>query len=168
MASAGVGSGPHMYWELLRSMTGINMLHVPYRGGGPALTDLLAGQVQSYFSTLIAAIEYIRAGTLRPLAVSAATRARVLPDIPTVAEFVSGYEATAWFGLAAPRGTPTEIIERLNKEVNAAAANAGIQRRFADMGDAMFASSPTEFAKVIAEDTEKWARVIRAAGIKAE
>jgi tripartite-type tricarboxylate transporter receptor subunit TctC len=168
IASAGVGSGPHMYWELLRSMTGINMLHVPYRGGGPALTDLVAGQVQAYFSTLIAAIQYIRAGTLRPLAVSAATRADILPDVPAVAEFVPGYEATAWFGLAAPRGTPSEIVEKLNKEVSASIANPAMKARFAELGDTMFASSPTDFAKLIAADTEKWAKVIRAAGIKAE
>jgi tripartite-type tricarboxylate transporter receptor subunit TctC len=168
IASAGVGSGPHMYWELLRSMTRINMLHVPYRGGGPALTDLVAGQVQSYFSTLIAAIQYVRAGTLRPLAVSAATRADILPDVPAVAEFVPGYEATAWFGLAAPKGTPSEIVEKLNKEVNASVANPAMKARFAELGDTMLASSPTEFAKLIATDTEKWAKVIRATGIKAE
>jgi tripartite-type tricarboxylate transporter receptor subunit TctC len=168
IASAGVGSGPHMYWELLRSMTGINMLHVPYRGGGPALTDLVAGQVQAYFSTLIAAIQYIRAGTLRPLAVSAATRADIMPDVPAVAELVPGYEATAWFGLAAPRGTPSEIVERLNKEVSASVANPAMKTRFTELGDTMFASSPTDFAKLIAVDTEKWAKVIRAAGIKAE
>jgi tripartite-type tricarboxylate transporter receptor subunit TctC len=157
-----------MYWELLRSMTRINMLHVPYRGGGPALTDLVAGQVQSYFSTLIAAIQYVRAGTLRPLAVSAATRADILPDVPAVAEFVPGYEATAWFGLAAPKGTPSEIVEKLNKEVNASVANPAMKARFAELGDTMLASSPTEFAKLIATDTEKWAKVIRATGIKAE
>jgi tripartite-type tricarboxylate transporter receptor subunit TctC len=168
IASAGVGSGPHMYWELLRSMTGINMLHVPYRGGGPALTDLVAGQVQAYFSTLIAAIQYIRAGTLRPLAVSAATRADIMPDVPAVAELVPGYEATAWFGLAAPRGTPSEIVEKLNKEVSASVANPAMKTRFTELGDTMFASSPTDFAKLIAVDTEKWAKVIRAAGIKAE
>jgi len=168
IASAGVGSGPHMYWELLRSMTGINMLHVPYRGGGPALTDLVAGQVQSYFSTLIAAIQYVRSGTLRPLAVSAATRADILPDVPAAAEFVPGYEATAWFGLAAPKGTPSEIVEKLNKEVNASVANPGMKARFAELGDTMLASSPTEFAKLIATDTDKWAKVIRATGIKAE
>jgi tripartite-type tricarboxylate transporter receptor subunit TctC len=168
IASAGIGSGPHMYWELLRNMTGINMLHVPYRGGGPAVTDLVAGQVHTFFSTLITAIQYIRAGTLRPLAVSATARAVVLPDIPTVAEFVPGYEATVWFGLAAPKGTPTAIIEKLNKEVVAAAANPAMQTRFADLGDSMFASSPSEFAKLVAADTEKWAKVIRAAGIKAE
>jgi len=168
IASAGIGSGPHMFWELLRSITGIDMLHVPYRGGGPALTDLLAGQVQAYFSTLVAAIQYVRSGALRPLAVSAARRAEILPDVPAVAEFVPGYEARPWFGLAAPKGTPGEIVEKLNKEVGASVANPAMKARFAELGDTMFASSPTEFAKLIAGDTEKWAKVIRAAGIKAE
>jgi tripartite-type tricarboxylate transporter receptor subunit TctC len=168
MASAGVGSGPHMFWELFRSMTGVNMLHVPYRGGGPALTDLVSGQVQAYFSTLIAAIQYIRAGTLRPLAVSAARRADVLPDVPTVGEFLPGYEATAWFGIGAPKGAPIEIIEKLNKEISAGVGDPGLKMRFAELGDAVFASSPSEFARLIADDTEKWAKVIRAAGIKAE
>jgi tripartite-type tricarboxylate transporter receptor subunit TctC len=168
MASAGVGSGPHMYWELFRSMTGINMLHVPYRGGGPALTDLVGGQVDAYFSTLISSIHYIREDKLRPLAVTGATRAEVLPDVPTVAEFLPGYEATAWFGISTPKNTPAEIVDKLHKEVNAGLANAALAKRFAELGDAVFATSPTEFAKLIAEDTEKWGKVIRAANINAE
>ena len=168
VASAGVGSGPHLFWELFGSMTGVNMLHVPYRGGGPALTDLVAGHVQGYFSTLIAAIQYIRAGTLRPLAVTAATRADALPDIPTLGEFVPGYDASYWFGVGAPKGTPVEIANKLHKEINAGLVDPGLKARFADLGDVVFATSPTEFARLIAEDTERWANVIRIANIKAE
>jgi tripartite-type tricarboxylate transporter receptor subunit TctC len=168
VASSGVGSGPHMYWELFRSMTGVNMVHVPYRGAGPALTDLLGGQVQAYFSTLISSIQYIRDGKLRPLAVTAATRADVLPDIPTVGEFVPGYEASTWFGVGVPKNTPADIADTLNKEINAGLADPGMKMRFAELGDAVFASSPADVAKLIAADTEKWGKVIRAAGIKPE
>jgi tripartite-type tricarboxylate transporter receptor subunit TctC len=168
MASSGVGSAPHIYWELFKSMTGVNMLHVPYRGGGPALTDLLAGQVQVFFSTMASSIEHIRAGKLRPLAVTAATRADALPDVPTVGEFVPGYEATIWLGIGAPKNTPSEIIGKLNRDINAGLANQRMKMRFAELGDAAFVSSPRDFAKLIAEDTDKWAKVIRAANIKAE
>jgi tripartite-type tricarboxylate transporter receptor subunit TctC len=168
VASAGVGSGPHMYWELFRSMAGVDMLHVPYRGGGPALTDLLGGQVQVYFSTLISSIQYIRDGKLRALAVTGSRRSDVLPDIPTVGEFVPGYEASGWFGVGAPRNIPAEIVDKLNKEINAGLADAGMKMRFAELGDAVFPSSPAEFGKFVAGETEKWAKAIRAANIKTE
>jgi len=167
VASSGIGSAPHMFWELFRSMTAVDMLHVPYRGGGPALIDLLGGQVQVYFGTLISAIQYIRDGKLRPLAVTGSTRAEVLPDIPTVGEFVRGYEATIWLGVGAPKNTPAEIVDKLHREINGGLADAGFKMRFAELGDTAFASSRAEFAKLIAEDTEKWAKVIKSAGIKA-
>jgi tripartite-type tricarboxylate transporter receptor subunit TctC len=168
MASAGIGSAPHLYWELFKSMTGVDMLHVPYRGGGPALTDLLGGQVQAYFPTLVSCIEYIRAGRLRPLAVTGASRAEVLPDVPTVSETVAGYEAGIWWGVGAPKNTPADIIGKLNREINAGLADPGIKARIAELGDTAFASSPSEVRSLVAEDTEKWAIVIRAAGLKAE
>jgi tripartite-type tricarboxylate transporter receptor subunit TctC len=149
-------------------MTGVNMLHVPYRGAGPALTDLLGGQVQALFSTLISSIQYIKDGKLRPLAVTAATRAEVLPDIPTMGEFVPGYEASSWFGVGVPKNTPADIVDTLNKEINAALADPGMKMRFAELGDTVFANSPADVAKLIAADSEKWGKVIRAAGIKAE
>jgi tripartite-type tricarboxylate transporter receptor subunit TctC len=168
VASSGVGSAPHMFWELFRSMTGVDMLHVPYRGGGPAVTDLLGGQVQAYFATLISAIQYIRDGKLRALAVTGSTRADVLPDIPTVGEFVRGYEATIWLGVGAPKDTSVEIVGKVRNEISGGLANAKLKMRFAELGDAVFATSPADFAKLIAEDTEKWAKVIKFAGIKAE
>jgi tripartite-type tricarboxylate transporter receptor subunit TctC len=168
VASSGVGSSPHIFWELFRSMTSVDMVHVPYRGGGPALIDLVGGQVQVYFSTLISAIQYIRDGKLRPLAVTASTRADVLPDIPTIAEFVEGYEASNWTGVGAPKNTPAEVVDKLHTEINRGLADAGLKKRFADLGDAVFASSPAAFAKLIAEDTEKWAKAIKSAGIKAD
>jgi len=168
MASAGVGSAPHMCWELFRSMAGIDMLHVPYRGGGPALTDLLGGQVQAYMPTLVSAIEHIRAGKFRTLAVTAASRASVLPDIPALGEFVPGYDATLWWGIAAPKGTPADILQKLNTEINAGLANPALSGRIAELGDAAFASSREDFAHVIADDTTKWGNVIRTAGIRAE
>jgi tripartite-type tricarboxylate transporter receptor subunit TctC len=149
-------------------MTGVNMLHVPYRGGGPALTDLLGGQVQAYFPTIISAIQYIRDGKLRPLAVTGATRADVLPDIPTVGEFVPGYDASGWFGIGAPKNTPVEIVDKLHKEINAGLADPGLKMRFAELGDAVFATSPAAFGKFIADETEKWGKVIRAANIKSD
>jgi tripartite-type tricarboxylate transporter receptor subunit TctC len=167
VASSGVGSSPHMYWELFRSMTGVDMLHVPYRGGGPALIDLLGGQVQVYFGTLISAIQYIRDGKLRPLAVTGSTRAEVLPDIPTVGEFVRAYEATTWIGVGAPKNTPAEIVDKLHNEINEGLADGGLKMRFAELGDVVFASTRADFAKLIADDTEKWAKLIKSAGIKA-
>jgi tripartite-type tricarboxylate transporter receptor subunit TctC len=168
MASAGVGSAPHMCWELFRSMAGIDMLHVPYRGGGPALTDLLGGQVQAYMPTLVSCIEHIRAAKFRTLAVTAASRASVLPDIPALGEFVLGYDATLWWGIAARKGTPADILQKLNTEINAGLANPALSGRIADLGDAAFASSRQDFASVIADDTTKWGNVIRTAGIRAE
>jgi tripartite-type tricarboxylate transporter receptor subunit TctC len=168
VASAGVGSSPHMYWELFKSMTGVDMLHVPYRGGAPALIDLLGGQVQVYFPTVISVIEHIKAGRLRALAVTSAVRSDALPDIPTVGEFVPGYEATTWYGLGAPRNAPAEIIDELNKEINAALADPRMKARIAEVGDRAFANSVDEFRKLIAEDTEKWGKVIRAANMTAD
>jgi tripartite-type tricarboxylate transporter receptor subunit TctC len=168
IASAGVGSAPHMFWELFRSRTGINMVHVPYRGAGPAVVDLLAGQVQVYFGTFAASIEQVRAGKLRALAVSTATRAAVLPDVPAIAEYLPGFEASIYVGLAAPRGTPSAIVDKLNQTMSAALADATIKRRIAELGDAPLALSPTEFTKLVAAEYDKWAAVIRAAGVRAE
>ncbi len=168
IASAGVGSAPHMFWELLRSRTGINMVHVPYRGAGPAVVDLLAGQVQVYFGTFAASIEQVRAGKLRALAVSTAARAPVLPDVPAIAEYLPGFEASIYVGLAAPRGTPSAIVDKLNQTMNSALADATIKRRIAELGDAPLSLSPAEFAKLVAAEYDKWAQVIRAAGVKAE
>jgi tripartite-type tricarboxylate transporter receptor subunit TctC len=166
MASAGNGSGPHMTGELFKIMAGVDMTHVPYRGGSPALTDLLAGQVHVYFGTLTGLIEYVRAGSLRPLAVTTAMRSEAFPDIPTVSEFVPGYEASTVFGLGAPRTTPAEIVDTLNKEVNGALTDPRFKARFADLGGTVLALSPADFGKLIADETEKWAKVILAGHIK--
>jgi tripartite-type tricarboxylate transporter receptor subunit TctC len=168
MASAGIGSTPHVAGELFKSMTRVNMVHVPYRGGAPALTDLLGGQVQVMFGSTPTTIEYIRTGKLRALAVTLATRLDVLPDVPALAEFVPGYEASAWYGIGAPRNTPGEIIEQLNKEINAALADPKMKARFAELGGTPFPGSSADFGKFIADETEKWGKVIRAANIKAE
>jgi tripartite-type tricarboxylate transporter receptor subunit TctC len=166
VASDGVGTAPHIFWELFRSMAGVDLLHVPYRGAAPALIDLLSGQVQTYFCTMTSAIEYLRAGKLRPLGVTAAARAEALPDVPTVGEFVPGYEATGWAGIGAPKNTPAEIVARLNKEINAGLADSTVKMRIAEFGDKPFASSPAELGKFVGEFTEKWAKVIRTANIK--
>jgi tripartite-type tricarboxylate transporter receptor subunit TctC len=166
MASGGVGSTQHVYGELFKMMTGVDMRHVPYRGGGPALTDLLAGQVSIMFDTLATSIEHIRAGKLRALAVTSATRSEVLLDIPTVGEFVPGYEGTGWQGVGAPRNTPTAIIDRLNQEINAGLADPRMKARIADFGYTVFASSPSDFGTFIAAYTEKWAKVIKFSGAK--
>jgi len=166
MASGGIGGAAHVCGELFKMMTGVDMLHVPYRGGAPALTDLLAGQVQVMFDTLPTSIDHIRAGRLRALAVTTATRVQVLPDIPTVAEFVPGYEWIGWTGVGAPRNTPAEIIDKLNKEIGAALADPKIKARFADFGSTVFASSPAELDTFIAAYTDKWAKVIKFAGAK--
>jgi tripartite-type tricarboxylate transporter receptor subunit TctC len=166
MASGGVGSAAHVYGELFKMMAGVDMLHVPYRGGGPALADLLAGQVPLMFDTLATAIEHIRAGKLLALAVTSAMRSEVLPDIPTVGDFVPGYEGTGWQGVGAPRNTPAEIIDKLNKEINAGLADPRMKARIADLGGTVFASSPADFGTFIAEYTEKWAKVIKFAGAK--
>jgi len=166
MASGGIGSPQHLYGELFMMMTGVDMLHVLYRGTPPALTGLFAGQAQVMFDTLPTSIEHIRTGRLRALAVTSAARSDLLPDIPTVGDFVPGYEATGWLGLGAPKSTPPEIVEKLNKEINAALADPGIKARIADLGYTIFAGSPGEFGKLIADETEKWGKVIRAANIK--
>jgi tripartite-type tricarboxylate transporter receptor subunit TctC len=166
--SAGIGSPNHMAGELFKVMTGINMVHVPYRGAGEALTDTLGGQVQVMFATTGAAIEYIRAGKLRALAVTTATRLEVLPDVPTVGEIVPSYEATFWSGIGAPSNTPVEIISKLNKEINAALADPRVKARLADLGGVPIPMTSAAFGTLIAADTEKWAKVIRAAHIKAQ
>ena len=168
MASAGSGSLNTMAGELFKMTTGVNLLDVPYRGGAPALTDLLGGQVGVFFAGLAASIGYIRAGKLHPLAVTTMNRSELLPDIPTVAEFVPGYEAIAWYGIGAPKNTPAEIISKLNNEINAALASPVMKARLADQGATPLPGSPAEFGKFIADETEKWGKVIRAAGIKAD
>jgi tripartite-type tricarboxylate transporter receptor subunit TctC len=168
MASAGNGTGPHMAGELFKIMAGLDMVHIAYRGSPPALTDLLAGQVQLMFGPLSSSIEYVRAGKLRALAVTSATRAKVLPDVPTIGEFVPGYEAAGWFGICAPKKTPVEIIDRLNQEINAGLADAKLKARFADLGSAVFAGSPADFAKHIADETEKWGKVVHTANLRAD
>jgi tripartite-type tricarboxylate transporter receptor subunit TctC len=168
MASAGNGSIPHVAGELFKMMASVNMLHVPYRGAVPALTDLLGGQVQLYFASMPVSIEYIKAGQLRALAVTTATRSQALPDIPTVGEFMPGYEASGWQGVGAPRNTPAEIVDKLNKEINVALADPKMKARLADLGGTVLPGTPADFGKFITAETEKWGKVIRAAGIKAE
>jgi tripartite-type tricarboxylate transporter receptor subunit TctC len=167
-ATGGVGSSPHVSGELLKSMAGINMVHVPYRGVPPAITDLMAGQVHVVFTTPISVIELLRAGKLRALAITSATRSEALPNVPTVSEFVPGYEATAWFGIGAPEKTPTEIVNKLNREFNAALADPIIKARLSDLGGSASPMTPADFAKLIADETEKWGKVIRALNIKAD
>lgn len=166
MASAGNGTPQHVAGELFKMMAGVDMVHVPYRGSAPALTDLLGGQVHVMFDNMTSSIESIRAGKLRPLAVTSATRSELLPDIPTVGDSVPGFEATARFGLGAPRNTPAEIIDTLNKEINAGLADPKIKARFADLGGTVIPGSPADFGKLIEEETEKWGKVIRTANIK--
>ena len=168
MASNGNGSIPHLSGELFKAMAGVNMLHVPYRGTGPALTALLGGQVQVMFASMPGSVEYVKAGKLRALAVTTVTRSNELPDIPTVGDFVPGYEVSQWYGVGAPKGTPTEIIDKLNKEINTGLADPKIKARLEDLGGIPMPMMPDEFGKMIAEDTEKWAKVIRAANIKPE
>jgi tripartite-type tricarboxylate transporter receptor subunit TctC len=168
MGAAGPGSSTHIFGELFKMMAGVDLVPVQYRSSAPVLTDLMAGQVQVTFGPLGASIEYIKTGRLRALAVTEATRSETLPDVPTVGEFVPGYEASLWQGIGAPKSTPPEIIDRLNKEINAALADPRIKARLADLGSTPFAQSPGDFAKLIASDTEKWGKVIRAANIKAE
>ncbi|MGC1445091.1 MAG: tripartite tricarboxylate transporter substrate binding protein [Xanthobacteraceae bacterium] len=168
MASAGIGSAPYMFWELFKSMSGIDLVHVPYHGGGPAVVDLLAGQVQSYFGTFASSIEHVRAGRLRALAVTSATRAAVLPDVPAVAEVLPGYEASIYVGITAPRGTPNDVITTLSASINQALNDPGIKKRIADLGDMTLATSPAEFGKLVLDETDKWRKVIQKANIKAE
>jgi tripartite-type tricarboxylate transporter receptor subunit TctC len=168
LASAGPGSAPHLYAELFKMMAGVDLVQVHYRGSGPALPDLIAGQVQAMFDPLVSSIGHIRAGKLRPLAVTTATRLEVLPDIPTVGDFVPGFEASGWQGIGAPRNTPIEIVERLNREVNAGLADPKFKARLTDLGAIVLTGSPADFGKHIAEEIEKWGKVIRAANIKPE
>ena len=167
-ASAGVGTASHLAGEFFKSMAGVDMVHVAYRGDGPAMTDLIGGQVQVGFATMTASIAHIRGGRLRPLAVTTATRSEALPDVPTVADFVPGYEASSWFGVAAPKATPAAIVDSLNKEINAGLADPTIKARIADMGGMALTGAPADFDKLIALETDKWGKVIRAAGIKAQ
>ncbi len=168
MASPGSGTAVHVAGELFKVMSGVDMVHVPYRGDAPAFTDLIGGQVQVMFGTMPSSSEFMRTGKVRPLAVTTATRSAAFPDLPTVGDFVPGYEASAWFGVGVPKNTPVEIVEILNNEFNAALADPGIKARFADLGGTALPGSAADFRKLIAEETEKWARVIRAANIKAE
>jgi len=168
MGSGTTGAAMHMSGELFKIMAGIDMVHVFYRGAGPTLTDLLAGQVQVSFPTMPASLEHIRAGRLRALAVTTATRSDALPDIPTVGEFLPGYEGSNWYGLGVPKATPAEIVNKLNKEVNAALDDPKMKARLADLGGTVLPGTPADFGKLIADETEKWAKVIRAANIKPE
>ena len=168
MASAGIGSGNHIAGELFKMMTGVTFVHVPYRGAGPALVDLLGGQVQVMFATMSSSIEYVRGGKLRALAVTTATRSPVLPDIPTVAEFVPGYESSFWTGVGAPKNTPAEIVDKLNKEINAALADPKMKARLAELGATALPGSPADFGRLIADETEKGAKVVKFAGVKAD
>ena len=166
MASSGNGSTIHMSGELFKMMTGVNMIHVPYRGGALALTDMIGGQVQVMFDNIPTAMEFVRSGKLRGLAVTGATRSEVLPDLPTVADFLPGYEATSWYGLGAPKGTPAEIIEKLNREVNAILAEPKTKARFLELGASMLPGSAADFGKLVADETEKWGKVVKFAGAK--
>ena len=168
MASAGNGTAPHLAGELFKMMAGVNLVHIPYRGQGPALTDLLGGEVQVLFATAPGTSEYIATGKLRALAVTSAARAELLPELPPVGDFVPGYETSQWYGLAAPKNTPAEIVGKLNKEINTAIADATMKARLAAIGGEPLPGSPADFGKLIAEETEKWAKVVRAAGIKPE
>jgi tripartite-type tricarboxylate transporter receptor subunit TctC len=168
MASPGIGTPGHVAGELFKKMAGVEMLHVPYKGAAPALIGMLGGQAQVFFGYLSGPIEHIRAGALRALAVTTATRSEAFPEVPTVGDFVPGYEASGWQGIGAPQSTPPEIIEKLDKEIGAALVDPKMMARIADLGSAVFASSPADFGKVIAADTEKWAQVIKFANIKPE
>ena len=168
MASAGTGTGGHIAGELFKMMAGVDLVHVPYRGGGPAFNDLIAGQVQVMFATTVGSIGYIRAGRLRALTVTTATRSDVLPDVPTVSQFLPGYEASFWFGIGAPKGISSEVVDKLNKQINEGLADPKMKARLADLGGTVLAGSPADFGKLIAEETEKWAKVIRAVHIKVQ
>jgi tripartite-type tricarboxylate transporter receptor subunit TctC len=165
MASSGTGTGGHIATELFKMMAGVDMLHVPYRGGGPAFNDLLGGQVQVMWGGTVGTIEYINAGRLRALAVTTATRSDALPDVPTVGEFVPGYEASTWFGVGAPKATPADIVEKLNREINAGLADPRMKARIGDLGGSPLPMTPAEFGRLILDETEKWGKVIRAANI---
>jgi tripartite-type tricarboxylate transporter receptor subunit TctC len=166
MASSGAGSTIHMSGELFKMMTGVQMTHVPYRGSAPALTDMISGQVHVMFDNIPTSIQHIRAGKLRPIAVTSTTRSDLLPEIPTVAEYLPGYEASAWYGLGVPRGTPPDIIEKLNKTVNAILSDPAVKVKFAEMGATLIMNSPAQFGKYVADETEKWGKVVKFAGVK--
>jgi tripartite-type tricarboxylate transporter receptor subunit TctC len=168
MASAGIGSTPHVAGELFKMMTGLDMLHVPYRGGAQAITDLLGGQVQVMFEPVAGPLEHLRSGRLRALAVTTATRSAALPDVPTVGDFVPGYEASSWYGIGAPKGTPAAIVDTLNTAINAALADPRLKARFADLGAAVLAGSPADFGTLVADETTKWAKVVKFSGAKPE
>ncbi len=168
MASSGIGTSVHLSGALFMMMTGVNMVHVPYRGAGPALVDMLADQVQVMFDNMPSSIGHIRAGRLRAIAVTTAVREKSLPDVPTVAETVPGYEASAWFGMAVPKGTPRPIIDRLNKTINEALADPGVQAKLAELGGTLIPGTPEDFGKIIAQETDKWAKVVKATGATAE
>jgi tripartite-type tricarboxylate transporter receptor subunit TctC len=168
MASAGVGSPQHVGGELFKMMAGVDMVHVPYRGGAPALADLIGGQVQVYFSSTASSIEYIKAGKIRPLGVTSAKRSVALPDIPAIAEFIPGFEASAWYGLGAPKGTAAEVVDRLNREVAAALANPALSQRLTEFGVLPITGTAAEFGVMLEEETGKWGKVVKFAGIKPE
>jgi tripartite-type tricarboxylate transporter receptor subunit TctC len=168
MASSGNGSTIHMSGELFKMLTDINMVHVPYRGGAPALTDLIAGQVQVMFDNIPTCAEHVKSGKLRGLAVTSTTRSEVLPDLPTVADFLPGYEASAWYGIGAPKGTPAEIVERLNKTVNEILADPKVKAKFSEYGAMLLPGSPADFGKLLADETEKWGKVVKFAGAKVD
>lgn len=168
MASSGNGSTIHVSGELFKMMTGISMLHVPYKGSAPALTDMVGGQVQVMFDNVPTSLEFIKAGKLRALAVTTATRSAVLPDLPVVADFVAGYEASSWYGVGAPKGTSIDIVTKLNKEINAILAEPKTAARFAELGASLLAGSPAEFGKLVVDETEKWTKVVRFSGAKAD
>jgi tripartite-type tricarboxylate transporter receptor subunit TctC len=168
MASSGIGTPLHVAGELFKMMAGVNLLHVAYKGEAAAYPDLLSGQMQVMFGVMPASLGYIKSGQMRPLGVTSAKRQELLPDVPAIAEFLPGYEASGWYGVAAPKGTPGEVIAKLNKEVNAALADAGMRQKLADLGCNMFAGSPADFEKFIAHETAKWAKVVKFANIKAE
>jgi tripartite-type tricarboxylate transporter receptor subunit TctC len=167
-ASGGVGTSPHLSGELFKAMTGVNIVHVPYRGTAPALTDLLAGQVQVLFDNLPGSIGHIRNGKVRALGVTASKRVNALPDVPTIAETVPGYEASVWYGIAAPKGTPPEIVEKLNQAVNTVLADPNLQARLVELGGEPMPMTPEEFGNLVAEETRKWGKVIKSAGIKTQ
>jgi tripartite-type tricarboxylate transporter receptor subunit TctC len=166
MASNGNGSVLHLAGEMLKMMAQIELTHVPYRGAAPALTDLISGQVQVMFATVTSAIEYIKAGQIRPLAVTTTIRSEALPNIPSLHEFLPGYDVTVWIGVVAPRNTPAEIIEKLNKEINAALAEPNLKARFAELGSNTVGGSPADYRKLLSEETEKWAKVVKLSGAK--
>jgi tripartite-type tricarboxylate transporter receptor subunit TctC len=168
MGSAGPGSSPHLYGELFKTMTGTDMVTVHYRGDGPAIPELLAGRIEVMFGSVVTWAQQIKAGTVRALAVTAATRTQLLPDLPPVSEFVPGYEGVGWQGVGAPKGTPTDIIDKLNAAINAGLADPKYKARLTDLGAEIFTGSPADFGKFIVDYTEKWAKIIRAAGVKAE